>query len=71
VALGRQVLAEAALAQGELPAAERELSEALHAVHGYEVPPAEWRVCATAASRLEIPGWFGRPYLHPYSVIAL
>jgi tetratricopeptide (TPR) repeat protein len=47
--LGRQALAEAALAQRDLPAAERELSEALHAVHGYEVPLAEWRVCATAA----------------------
>jgi len=49
LALGRQSLAEAALAQRDLPAAERELFEALHAVHGYEVPLAEWRVCATAA----------------------
>src|SRR5262245_2055208 len=49
LALGRQALAEAALGQGDVPAAERELSEALHAVHGYEVPLAEWRVCATAA----------------------
>ncbi len=49
LALGRQGLAEAALAQRDLPAAERDLSEALHAVDGYEVPLAEWRVCATAA----------------------
>ena len=49
LALGRQALAEAALAQRDLPAAERELSEALHVVHGYEVPLAEWKVCATAA----------------------
>jgi len=49
LALGRQALAEAALAQRDLPAAERELSEALHAVDGNEVPLAEWRVCATAA----------------------
>jgi tetratricopeptide (TPR) repeat protein len=49
LALGRQGLAEAALAQRDLPAAEHELSEALQAVHGYEVPLAEWRVCATAA----------------------
>jgi len=49
LALGHQALAEAALATRDLPAAERELSEALHAVHGYEVPLAEWRVCATAA----------------------
>jgi DNA-binding winged helix-turn-helix (wHTH) protein/tetratricopeptide (TPR) repeat protein len=49
LALGRQGLAEAALAQRDLPAAERELSEALHAVDGYEVPLAEWRVCVTAA----------------------
>jgi DNA-binding winged helix-turn-helix (wHTH) protein/tetratricopeptide (TPR) repeat protein len=49
LALGRQALAEAALAQRDLPAAERELSEALHALHGFEVPLAEWRVCATAA----------------------
>jgi tetratricopeptide (TPR) repeat protein len=53
LALGRQTLAEAALAQRDVPAAERELSEALHAVHGYEVPLAEWRVCATAA-RIEL-----------------
>lgn len=49
LALGRQGLAEAALAQRDLPTAERELSEALHAVGGAEVPLAEWRVCATAA----------------------
>src|SRR2546421_425480 len=49
LALRRQGLAEAALVQRALPAAERELSEALHAVDGYEVPLAEWRVCATAA----------------------
>jgi len=49
LALGRQELAEAALAQRDLPAAERELSDALYAVDGYEVPLAEWRVCATAA----------------------
>jgi DNA-binding winged helix-turn-helix (wHTH) protein/tetratricopeptide (TPR) repeat protein len=53
LALGRQALAEAALAQRDLPSAERELSEALHAVDGYEVPLAEWRVCATAA-RIEL-----------------
>jgi len=49
LALGRQALAEAALAQRNLPAAERELSEALHVIDGYEVPLAEWRVFATAA----------------------
>jgi DNA-binding winged helix-turn-helix (wHTH) protein len=53
LALGRRGLAEAALAQRDLPAAERELSEALHAVDGNEVPLAEWRVCATAA-RIEL-----------------
>src|SRR5262249_3918504 len=47
--LGRQALAEAALAQRDLPAAERELSGALHALDGYEVPLAEWRGFATAA----------------------
>jgi len=49
LALGHQALAEAALTRRDLPAAERELSEALQAVDGYEVPLAEWRVCATAA----------------------
>jgi tetratricopeptide (TPR) repeat protein len=49
LALGREGLAEASLVQRDLSAAERELAEALHAVHGYEVPLAEWRVCATAA----------------------
>ena len=49
VALGHQGLAEAALAQRDVHAAERELSEALHAVRGYEVPLAEWRVYAIAA----------------------
>jgi len=53
LALGRQGLAETALSERDLPAAERELSEALHAAHGYEVPLAEWRVCATAA-RIEL-----------------
>jgi DNA-binding winged helix-turn-helix (wHTH) protein len=49
LALGRQGLAEAALAQRDLADARRELSEALHTIDGYEVPLAEWRVCATAA----------------------
>ena len=49
LAVGRQALAEVALAQRNLPAAEREVSEALHAVHGYEVPLAQWRVFSTAA----------------------
>jgi len=53
LALGHQGLAEAALAQRELPAAEREVSEALQAVKGYEVPLAEWRVFAMAA-RIEL-----------------
>jgi len=53
LALGRQALAEAALARRDLPTAERELSEALQAVDGYEVPLAEWTVCATAA-RIEL-----------------
>jgi len=30
--------------------------------------PQEFR---GAGSRLEIPEWFGRPYLHPYSVAAV
>src|SRR5262245_747639 len=51
--LGHLGLAEIALAQGAMPAAERELSEALQAVNGCEVPLAEWRVCATAA-RIEL-----------------
>jgi DNA-binding winged helix-turn-helix (wHTH) protein/tetratricopeptide (TPR) repeat protein len=49
LALGRQGLAEAALAQRDVAGARRELSEALHAIDGYEVPLAEWRVYATAA----------------------
>lgn len=49
LALGRQGLAEALLAERDVAAARRELSEALHAIDGYEVPLAEWRVCATAA----------------------
>jgi DNA-binding winged helix-turn-helix (wHTH) protein/tetratricopeptide (TPR) repeat protein len=49
LALGHEGLAEAALAQRDIPAAERALSEALHAIDGYEVPLAEWKVCATAA----------------------
>jgi DNA-binding winged helix-turn-helix (wHTH) protein/tetratricopeptide (TPR) repeat protein len=49
LALGRQALAGAALAERDVPAAERELSEALHAVHGHEVPLAEWRVFSAAA----------------------
>jgi hypothetical protein len=53
LALGHHGLAEAAFARRDLPAAERELSAALHAVDGYEVPLAEWRVCATAA-RVEL-----------------
>ena len=58
LALGRQGLAETALSGRDLPAAERELFEALHAAHGYEVPPGgveslcdrrpylNWRVAA-------------------------
>ena len=53
LALGRQALAWTALARRDLPAARRELAEALDAVDGYEVPLAEWRVCATAA-RVEL-----------------
>jgi tetratricopeptide (TPR) repeat protein len=49
LALARQGLAEAALAQRDLADARRELSEALDTIDGYEVPLAEWRVCATAA----------------------
>jgi DNA-binding winged helix-turn-helix (wHTH) protein/tetratricopeptide (TPR) repeat protein len=49
LALGHHGLAEAAFARRDWPAAERELSAALHAIDGYEVPLAEWRVCATAA----------------------
>jgi tetratricopeptide (TPR) repeat protein len=51
--LARQTLAEMALAAGEVPAAASQLSEALQAIEGYEVPLAEWKVCATAA-RLEM-----------------
>jgi len=53
LALGHQALAWTALARRDLPAARRELAEALDAVDGYEVPLAEWRVCATAA-RVEL-----------------
>ena len=49
LALGHRALAEAALEQRDVPTAERELSDALHAIDGYEAPLAEWRVCATAA----------------------
>jgi hypothetical protein len=49
LALARQGLAEAALAQRDPADARRELSEALDTIDGYEVPLAEWRVCATAA----------------------
>jgi DNA-binding winged helix-turn-helix (wHTH) protein/tetratricopeptide (TPR) repeat protein len=49
LALGHEGLAEAALAQRDSHAAERALSEALHAIDGYEVPLAEWKVCATTA----------------------
>lgn len=49
LALGHEGLTEAALAQRDSPAAERALAEALHAIDGYEVPLAEWKVCATAA----------------------
>ena len=58
LALGRLGLAETALAQRDVPTAERELSEALHAIDGREVPLAEWRVCSTAA-RLDVA--CGRP----------
>jgi len=49
LALGRRALAQAALAEGDRPGADRELAEALGVLEGHEVPLAEWRVCATAA----------------------
>ncbi|HEY8505806.1 MAG TPA: hypothetical protein VIL46_14570, partial [Gemmataceae bacterium] len=49
LALGRQVLAEIALAGNDWEKAEAELSGALAVVEGAALPLAEWRVCATAA----------------------
>jgi hypothetical protein len=51
--LGRQALAAMALAAGDVHGATSQLSEALQAIDGYEVPLAEWRIYATAA-RLEL-----------------
>ena len=49
LALGRRVLAEAALAERDGATADRELSHALDAIAEHEAPLAEWKVCATAA----------------------
>ena len=49
LALGRRVLAEAALAARAGPSVERAVAEALDAVAGHEAPLAEWKVYATAA----------------------
>jgi hypothetical protein len=56
LALGRRVLAEAALAERDGATAERELAHALDAIAGREAPLAEWKVCATAARREEAHG---------------
>ena len=45
LALARRALAEAALAERDVPGAERELAEAFRALDGCEAPLAEWRVC--------------------------
>jgi len=49
LALGRRVLAEAALAERDGATADRELSDALDAIAEHEAPLAEWKVRATAA----------------------
>jgi tetratricopeptide (TPR) repeat protein len=49
LALGYQGLAEAAFGEGDRAKAEREVTEALGILDGFEAPVAEWRVCATAA----------------------
>jgi DNA-binding winged helix-turn-helix (wHTH) protein/tetratricopeptide (TPR) repeat protein len=49
LALGRQMLAEIALAEGDDARAEAELSGALAALDGAAAPLAEWRVHETAA----------------------
>ena len=56
LALGRRVLAEAALAERDGATADRELSHALDAIAEHEAPLAEWKVCATAARREEAHG---------------
>jgi DNA-binding winged helix-turn-helix (wHTH) protein/tetratricopeptide (TPR) repeat protein len=48
LALGRQTLAEIALAEGSATRAEAELSRALATLEGVEAPLAEWRVHETA-----------------------
>ena len=49
LALGHRVAAEAALADGDRPAADRAIARALDALSGHEAPLAEWKVYATAA----------------------
>ena len=56
VALGRQVLAEIALAGGDWDLADREITHALDSLKGAEVPLAEWRVYATLATVCETTG---------------
>ena len=56
LALGRRVLAEAALAERDGATADRELSHALDAIAEHEAPLAEWKVCATAARSEEAHG---------------
>jgi tetratricopeptide (TPR) repeat protein len=56
VALGRQMLAEVALAGGDWNRADREITHALDSLKGAEVPLAEWRVYATLATVCETTG---------------
>ncbi len=49
LALGRQTLAEIALAQEDYAKAEAELSHAINAIQNGDTPLAEWRVWQTAA----------------------
>src|SRR5215510_12832303 len=49
MALGRQTLAEIALAEQDYAKAEAELSHAINAIKDSDTPLAEWRVWQTAA----------------------
>lgn len=57
LALGRQTLAEIALAQQDYAKAEAELSHAINAIQNGDTPLAEWRVWQTAARLHAANGW--------------
>jgi hypothetical protein len=46
VALARNILAQVAVARGDLPAAEAELNSALDLLQRYPAPLAAWKICS-------------------------